>query len=80
MRESSNAAYQGLVGRVSTTDATVLIQESRVQVKRLSLSLFMIYQIGIRPLHSINCGAIPGELLESELFHERILYWCCGRT
>jgi sigma-54 specific flagellar transcriptional regulator A len=62
-----------LVGRVSTTDATVLIQGESGTGKEVIAKL--VHDLSGRssgPFIPINCGAIPGELLESELFgHEK---------
>lgn len=62
-----------LVGRVSTTDATVLIQGESGTGKEVIAKL--VHDLSSRssgPFIPINCGAIPGELLESELFgHEK---------
>ena len=62
-----------LVGRVSTTDATVLIQGESGTGKEVVAKL--VHDLSVRadrPFIPINCGAIPGELLESELFgHEK---------
>ena len=62
-----------LVGRVSTTDATVLIQGESGTGKEVVAKL--VHDLSARADRSfipINCGAIPGELLESELFgHEK---------
>ena len=62
-----------LVARVSTTDATVLIQGESGTGKEVVAQL--VHDLSDRstgPFIPINCGAIPGELLESELFgHEK---------
>ena len=62
-----------LVARVSTTDATVLIQGESGTGKEVVAKL--VHDLSDRssgPFIPINCGAIPGELLESELFgHEK---------
>ena len=62
-----------LVQRVSVTDATVLITGENGSGKELVAHA--IHSAGARrtgPFVPINCGAIPEQLLESELFgHER---------
>ena len=62
-----------LVARVSTTDATVLIQGESGTGKEVVAKL--VHDLSGRssgPFIPINCGAIPGELMESELFgHEK---------
>ena len=62
-----------LVARVSTTDATVLIQGESGTGKEVVAQL--VHDLSDRsrgPFIPINCGAIPGELLESELLgHEK---------
>jgi len=62
-----------LVQRVATTDATVLITGENGSGKELVAHA--IHAAGVRragPFVPINCGAIPEQLLESELFgHER---------
>jgi len=62
-----------LVAGVSTTDATVLIQGESGTGKEVVAKL--VHDLSDRstgPFIPINCGAIPGELLESELFgHEK---------
>lgn len=68
---SSEAAevLRGYIERIRESDATLLIQgESGVGKEVLAR---FIHNSGLRseqPFVPVNCGAIPGELLESELF------------
>lgn len=62
-----------LIQQVAKTDATVLILgESGTGKEVVAQSLHSISGRSDRTFIPINCGAIPGELLESELFgHEK---------
>lgn len=62
-----------LIRQVAQTDATVLILgESGTGKEVVAQSLHSISTRSAKPFVPINCGAIPGELLESELFgHEK---------
>ena len=70
---ASTIQVRELVARVSPTDATVLIQGESGTGKEVVAKL--VHDLSGRssgPFIPINCGAIPGELLESELFgHEK---------
>ena len=70
---ASTLHVRELVARVSSTDATVLIQGESGTGKEVAAKL--VHDLSGRssgPFIPINCGAIPGELLESELFgHEK---------
>jgi DNA-binding NtrC family response regulator len=57
------------IKKVAPTDATVLIRgESGTGKERVARLIHFLSNRGNRPLQSINCSAIPENLLESELF------------
>jgi transcriptional regulator with PAS, ATPase and Fis domain len=64
---------QMLVRKVAGTDATVLISgESGTGKELIARNVHTLSNRKEGPFIALNCGAIPGELLESELFgHER---------
>ncbi len=61
------------ISKVSKTDCTVLIQgESGTGKELIARAIHLNSRRRNKPWIPINCGAIPGELLESELFgHEK---------
>jgi sigma-54 specific flagellar transcriptional regulator A len=70
---AATSRVRELVARVSTTDTTVLIQgESGTGKEVIAQLVHGLSDRSARPFIPINCGAIPAELLESELFgHEK---------
>ncbi|RUR08957.1 sigma-54-dependent Fis family transcriptional regulator [Legionella sp. km772] len=62
-----------LIDQVANTDASVLILgESGTGKEVVARTIHTLSSRSAKPFIPINCGAIPGELLESELFgHEK---------
>ncbi len=62
-----------LIEQVAPTDANVLILgESGTGKEVIARNVHYLSKRGTNPFIPVNCGAIPGELLESELFgHEK---------
>lgn len=61
------------IGKVASTDSTVLVTgESGTGKELIAMAIHYNSDRSDKPMVVINCGAIPGELLESELFgHEK---------
>ena len=64
------------IRKISTTDISVLIKgESGTGKELVARAIHLQSQRGNNPFIAINCGAIPGNLMESELFgHEKGSY------
>jgi len=62
-----------LIRKVAVTDATILIMgESGTGKELVARAVHTLSSRAERPFIPVNCGAIPAELLESEMFgHER---------
>ncbi|HNW33773.1 MAG TPA: sigma-54 dependent transcriptional regulator [Candidatus Ozemobacteraceae bacterium] len=63
----------GLIDKVAQSDVTVLITgESGTGKEMVAQSIFRASQRRTKPFITLNCAAIPSELLESQMFgHER---------
>jgi len=58
-----------LIGKLSESDATVLVQgESGTGKELVARAVHTHSSRGHGPFVAVNCGALPGDLLESELF------------
>jgi transcriptional regulator with PAS, ATPase and Fis domain len=66
-------AVEGLITRLTATDATVLVAgESGTGKELVARAIHALSHRANHPFIPVNCGAIPAELLESEIFgHER---------
>jgi two-component system response regulator GlrR len=63
------AEVRDIIGRVARTEATVLLLGASGTGKELAArSLHRLSSRATKPFVAINCGALPAELLESELF------------
>lgn len=71
--DRSMKKVMGLIKQVANTDATVLIQgETGTGKELVARAIHEASDRSERPLIRINCGAIPTNLIESELFgHEK---------
>jgi two-component system response regulator PilR (NtrC family) len=68
-RSSKMQSIFGLIRRVASTGSTIMISgESGTGKELIARAVHYNSGRGERPFVSINCGALPDELLESELF------------
>jgi len=68
-RSARMAEVQELIDRIADTDATVLIRgESGTGKELVARALSSASPRRGKPFVKVNCGALPSELLESELF------------
>jgi transcriptional regulator with GAF, ATPase, and Fis domain len=81
-KSSSIRKVFSLIERVCDTDSTVLIQgESGTGKELIAQALHYSGDRSKKPFVPVNCGAIPAELLESELFgHEKGAFTHAIRT
>lgn len=72
-RSAAISKVRQLIGQVADSDANVLILgESGTGKEVVAKSLHYLSSRRSNPFVPVNCGAIPGDLLESELFgHEK---------
>jgi sigma-54 specific flagellar transcriptional regulator A len=72
-KSSSISNVRRLIEKVSNTEASVLVLgESGTGKEMVARNIHALSFRASKPFIPINCGAIPGELLESELFgHEK---------
>ncbi|MDZ7669360.1 MAG: sigma-54 factor interaction domain-containing protein [Gammaproteobacteria bacterium] len=71
-----------LIRKVAPTSASVLVGgESGTGKELVAQTIHMSSEVAAGPLLAVNCGAIPGDLIESELFgHERGSFSGAERT
>ena len=73
VRQRQDAANRDLVSKVAVTNTTVLLRgESGVGKEVVARAIHKASPRAARQFLKVNCAALPGELLESELFgHEK---------
>lgn len=80
-RTPEMAELAAMVRRIAPTDATALILgETGTGKERVARALHQLSSRAARRFVAVNCAAIPGELLESELFgHSKGAFTGAGR-